>query len=234
MTTTQELDAPAAAAIAPEERARLFELAALLLTYPDAELLGARAQLAAAAQQLRTPEVADAVTAFLEWFGATPDGAVAQHYVQTFDLRRKSGLYLTYYLHGDTRKRGLALLTLKQRYRAAGFSVSDRVLPDFLPVLLEFAAVAGPGAGEAPLRQHRTGLALLAAALDETASPYAAVVHAVCAVLPEMTEADRAAVAALASDGPLDELVGLDPYGPTLDDPSAASHPGAPSLERCS
>jgi nitrate reductase delta subunit len=35
---------------------------------------------------------------------------VAQHYVQTFDLRRRCALYLTYYRYGDTRKRGMAMI----------------------------------------------------------------------------------------------------------------------------
>lgn len=195
--------------VGPAERARLFELAALLLTYPDTELLAARGELTAAAQRLEAPDVADAVTAFLGWFAATPDGEVAQHYVQTFDLRRRSGLYLTYYLHGDTRKRGIALLTLKQRYRAHGLTLRGGELPDLLPVVLEFAALAGPGDGEAPLRQHRRGIELLRAALEAAGSPYRHLLDAVCLALPPIDDADRAAIAALAVDGPPVESVGL-------------------------
>ena len=39
------------------------------------------------------------------------DSITEQHlytnYVETFDLRKRSGLYLSYYLYGDTRKRGV-------------------------------------------------------------------------------------------------------------------------------
>lgn len=216
----------------PAERARLFELAALLLAYPDAALLTAGTDLRAAAAHLRHAEVGAAVDGFLDWFTTTPLTAVQQHYVQTFDLRRRSGLYLTYYLHGDTRKRGLALLMLKQRYRAHGLRLADGELPDLLPVVLEFAAVAGPGAGEAPLRQHRRGVELLRAALEESGTPYRHLLAAVCRALPPLTDADRDAVAALAADGPPvesvgltgpDELagVGLAPYGAP-----PANHPG--------
>ena len=209
-------DVPAA------ERARLFELAALLLTYPDPELLAARGELAAAAGELATPEVAEAVQRFLTWFNETPATTIAQHYVQTFDLRRKSGLYLTYYLHGDTRKRGIALLTLKQRYRAHGLTLREGELPDLLPVVLEFAAAVGPGDGEAPLRQHRRGIELLRAALEAAGSPYRHLLDAVCRALPPITDADRAAIAALAVDGPPVESVGLTGPGgltpPSLDD----------------
>ena len=206
--------------VGPADRARLFDLASLLLSYPDAELWDAATSLADAAAAIEDEETRRLLTHFLVWFAASDSADVERHYVRTFDLRRRSGLYLTYYLHGDTRKRGIALLTLKQRYRAAGFTVTDRVLPDFLPVVLEFAATAGPGQGEAPLRQHRQGLGVLATALHEAGSPYAAVVDAVCAVLPEMTEADRAAIAALAAEGPLDELVGLE--HPSLIPPPSA------------
>ena len=211
-----------------QARAQLFTLASLLLQYPDEELVAAAPAIAELAAHLPASVCPDGLVALAMSLAQDPPIDSQRRYVETFDLRRKSSLDLTYYLHGDTRKRGLALLTLKQRYRALGFAVTDRVLPDFLPVVLEFAAVAGPGAGEAPLRQHRAGIALLAASLAESGSPYAVVLDAVCAVLPEMTAADRAAVAALAADGPLDELVGLE-AGPPLHD-----NLHTPEMEPCS
>ena len=198
---------------APADRARIFELAALLLTYPDAELLAAGPELRAAAARVEHPVAGTALTDFLQWLLATTPIEAQRHYVQTFDLRRRSGLYLTYYLHGDTRKRGMALLMLKQRYRAHGLRLADGELPDLLPVVLEFAAAAGPGDGEAPLRQHRQGVELLRAALHETRTPYAHVLDVVCDLLPQLTGEDRAVMAALAFDGPPVETVGLDTVG---------------------
>ena len=194
-------------------RSRLFELAAVLLGYPDRELHAAYEPLAAAANAIGDDDIATQLREFLHWFGATPHSAVEQHYVQVFDLRRRSGLYLTYYLHGDTRKRGIALLTLKQRYRTHRLRLRDGELPDFLPVVLEFAALAGPGDGDAPLRQHRRGVELLRAALADVASPYEHVLEAITIALPPLTDADRAAIAALAVDGPPVESMGLRGYG---------------------
>ncbi|MFI1994518.1 nitrate reductase molybdenum cofactor assembly chaperone [Actinoplanes sp. NPDC020271] len=192
-------------------RAAIFQLASVLLTYPDAELLAAGDELRAAAAAITVPEAREPLTAFVgELLGWTEIEA-QRHYVRTFDLRRKSGLYLTYYLHGDTRKRGMALLMLKQRYRAHGLRLDGGELPDLLPVVLEFAATVGPGDGEAPLRQHRQGLELLRAALEEDGTPYAQILTAVCAVLPELSETDRAALASAAFDGPPLETVGLGP-----------------------
>ncbi|SNY59472.1 nitrate reductase delta subunit [Paractinoplanes atraurantiacus] len=191
----------------------MFELASLLLTYPDAELLDAGDDLRAAAALIEPDSVREEVVAFLDWLlGVSPIEA-QREYVRTFDLRRRSGLYLTYYLHGDTRKRGMALLVLKQRYRAHGLRLADGELPDLLPIVLEFAAAAGPGDGEAPLRQHRQGLELLRAALTDSGTPYRHLLDAVCAVLPELTDDDRAAISALAVDGPPVEAVGLESIG---------------------
>ncbi len=107
----------------------------------------------------------------------------------------------------------MALLTLAQRYRAAGWDTDGGELPDHLPVVLEFAALAGPGKGEAPLRQHRRGLELIHRALDDSGSPYRHVLAALLSLLPPATEADLRAVAELAAQGPPTEDVGLDPYG---------------------
>ncbi|MDX8049941.1 nitrate reductase molybdenum cofactor assembly chaperone [Lentzea sp. BCCO 10_0798] len=203
--------------VAGTDRSRLFGLASTLLTYPDAALLAAGDELRAAVGEIEHDDVRTRLEAFLDWFLTTDVIEVETHYVHTFDLRRRSGLYLTYYLHGDTRKRGIALLTLKQRYRAHGLRLAQGELPDLLPVVLEFAAITGPGDGEAPLRQHRRGVELLRAALEENGSPYRHLLDAVVTALPPLTENDRDAIRALAEDGPPVESVGLAPYGTDVD-----------------
>ncbi|MGW7410286.1 nitrate reductase molybdenum cofactor assembly chaperone [Streptomyces sp. NPDC054833] len=196
-----------------EDRALLLRLMSLLLQYPDAELVAARQVVAATVDALEPSPAATELVAFTAWFTAQEPDALERHYVETFDLRRKSGLYLTYYLHGDTRRRGMALLAMAQRYRAAGWDTDGGELPDHLPVALEFAALCGPGPGEAPLRQHRRGLELIHRALTDMDSPYRHVLAALLSLLPPATEADLKAVAELAAQGPPNEDVGLDPYG---------------------
>src|SRR5262249_36547930 len=113
---------------------------------------------------------------------------------------------------GDTRNRGMALLTLKQTYSAAGLSLVDDELPDHLAVMLEYAATVAPPAGRELLIAHRAGLELLRLALHEAASPWAAVLDAVSATLPALPGDARTAVARLAAQGPPEESVGLAPY----------------------
>ena len=52
---------------------------------------------------------------------STPLTELEADYVETFDNRRRNNLFLTYFAHGDTRKRGVALLRFKQTYLASGF-----------------------------------------------------------------------------------------------------------------
>ena len=49
----------------------------------------------------------------------------------------------------------------KKLYRAAGLPQDGGELPDYLPVMLEFAAAAPPGRGELVLREHRAALELV-------------------------------------------------------------------------
>jgi nitrate reductase delta subunit len=187
-----------------------WALLSFVLRYPDDRVLAARDELAAEVAALPGGPVRDALERFLaEW-----SAPFAPRYVDTFDLRRRASLNLTYYAHGDTRERGMALLRLKKLYRVAGLPLDCDELPDHLTVMLAFAALAPPGHGEALLGEHRPALELLRLSLHDLGSPYAHVLDAVAACLSALGIHDRAEVARLAREGPPDEAVGLEPYGP--------------------
>ena len=152
--------------------------------------------------------------ALIDYLEATPLAQLSADYVSTFDLRRRCCLYLTYYAFGDTRKRGVALLTFKQAYRNAGVELTADELPDHLCVLLEFAATADFETGRLLLLQHRAGVELLRLALGDAESPYVAALNAICATLPSLGGDDRQAVSRLAAEGPPAEAVGLEPFAP--------------------
>jgi len=205
------LPAPAAVPATLPGQATGYKLASVLLQYPTRALFDGLDELDAAARSGPRPARAH-LAAFLAWLRATPPHEVAQHYVETFDLRRRSALYLTYYRHGDTRRRGMALLAFKTAYRAAGLEPAGAELPDYLPVVLDFAAVA-PG-GEDLLRRHRADLELLRRALHEADTPYARIVDAVCAQLPRLGRRDLLRIRAAEQQGPPAEDVGLEPFAP--------------------
>jgi nitrate reductase delta subunit len=192
----------------------LYKLCSLMLCYPDDDLLAARSQLLAAVGELRGSPPARRLGEFPQWWASEESIALQQHYVETFDLQKRCGLYLTFFGEGDRRQRGVALLRLKRLYRAAGLPLEGSELPDYLPVMLEFAASAAGGRGEIVLREHRAALELLREGLRERGTPYAHVLEAVCAALGELSAVDRARAAKLAAAGPPSELVGLEPFAP--------------------
>lgn len=204
-----------------EPAAAPWALLSFVLRYPDASVAAARDDVAAEVSALPDGPVRTALERFLEgWTGDQTE--LAARYVATFDLRRRASLYVTYYAHGDTRERGMALLRLKKLYRAAGLPMDSTELPDHLTVMLAFAALAQPGIGASLLAQHRAEIELLRLSLHDFDSPYAHVLDAVAACLPTLSVTERADVARLAREGPPDEAVGLEPYGPPEAMPTGA------------
>ena len=186
-----------------------LKLVSLLLQHPGAELLCARDELCDAAEQLGVPELA----AFARWFRDVPADELQEQYVETFDFSRRTSLYLTYHTFGDRRQRGMALLTLKQRYAAAGLELGDGELPDYLPVVLEFASLA-PDAGLEILARHRDAIELIRSGLHAAQSPWASLLDAVARPLPGLSRAQVARIRRLAREGPPEEEVGLEPFAP--------------------
>ena len=197
------------------KREVVYQAASLCLSYPDDSVLGA-ATLIAAALRESAPRAAASFAPLLTWWEETPAEQVREGYVETFDMSKRHALYLSYWTDGDTRRRGMVLAGLKQRYRDAGLSLSATgELPDHLPLVLEFARHR-PDEGAALLQEYRASLELIRIALTERISPYAEVVAAVCATLPGPSPADRQQAMALAAAGPPMESVGLEPYDPRL------------------
>lgn len=194
----------------PAERA-VWQAASLLLSYPDEQL----------PQRLDTVEEllahADSSTANLlrrtvAALRAADPMTAAVDYVETFDMRRRSTMFLTYWTGGDTRNRGMQMLAFATAYREAGAEPPVGEAPDHLPVVLEFAATVDPQAGRRLLLAHRTPIDVLHRALSEAKSPYAFAVGAVCETLPSATDQEVQNVSQLMASGPPAEAVGLQPF----------------------
>jgi nitrate reductase delta subunit len=140
----------------------------------------------------------------------------ATDYVETFDLRRRSTMYLTYWTAGDTRNRGREMLAFASTYRQAGARPPKSEAPDYLPVVLEFAATVDPEAGRRLLVEHRVPIDVLLGALTQAGSPYADTIAAVCETLPAVTDQDLQRARRLAESGPPAEAVGLQPFTLTV------------------
>ena len=199
-----------------------WQASSLLLDYPDETLLGDLEMLRAAARALPDP-IRSSLEKFLSHLERTPLQELQQDYVETFDNRRRCNLFLTYFAHGDTRKRGMALLRFKQTYLQSGFELADSELPDHLCVVLEYAATIDQRLGRDLMLDHRAGLELLRLSLRDLGSPWAFVVDAVCATLPPLRGEERDAVRRLAAEGPPEEEVGLAPFATPQFSPNATS-----------
>jgi nitrate reductase delta subunit len=193
----------------------VYMAAAWCLSYPDDDLL-ARVPLIRAA----LADWPDAVEHFREVLDALETAPLmasqAQH-VQEFDLSRRHALHLSYWTDGDTRRRGDVLAGFKAAYRQSDVLVDTRgELPDYLPMVLEYAARVDPAAGRGLLIRYRPSLEMLRFGLLRDNLPHARILQAICATLPGKSPADEQAVMRMAGYGPPAEAVGLDPYDPRL------------------
>lgn len=213
-------------ALTEQESRAVWQSASLILDYPDSDWSD-RIALARGAAQCVPDVVAKPLLQCCDQLSELDLGQAQEEYVETFDNRRRHNLFLTYFAHGDTRKRGLALLRFKQTYQKSGLVLDDTgvagaELPDHLCVVLEFAATVDHDAGRQLMLDHRAGLELLRLSLVEAGSPWAGAVQAVTSTLPTMQDSDMEAVRRLAAQGPPEEEVGLSPYGESMFDPGPA------------
>ncbi len=210
-----------------EQLSLAWQAASLLLGYPDDHLAEHVALVRREAHALPA-RVGDPLRATADRLAGAELGDLQADYVDTFDTRRRHNLFLTYFAHGDTRKRGLALLRFKQVYQSSGVDLDGDgpygdELPDHLCVVLEYAATVDREQGRQLLLDHRAGLELLRTSLAESGSRWAGAVAAVTATLPPLRGEEREAIRRLAAEGPPEEEVGLTPYETPGFDPGPAS-----------
>ena len=212
------------------ERVHPLKLASLLLQYPSAELR----QAAAAAREAEIAPArgrqAQQLHDFCGWYAARPVPELQSLYVEAFDFTKQCSLHLTYHVHGDRRQRGLAMLALKGSYRGAGFEPPGTELPDFLPLMLEFAALAPGATGTELLEDHRVSIELIRAALRRESSPFAPLLEVVVASLGRLGSQKIARIRRLAAEGPPAEEVGLEPFAPPEVMPTEGPGPARPMV----
>ncbi len=123
---------------AAKGRAATLKLCAYVLGYPDAALRRDLAEALTAAKTYELRRLADV----LRKLGETDALELEQAYVRVFDFAEGASLYLTAHEYGDDRQRGIALVELRKMLAAGGFEEAEGELPDHIPLLLEFLALA--------------------------------------------------------------------------------------------
>jgi nitrate reductase delta subunit len=154
---------------------KALKLIGVLLDYPAEvlwehgdELLAATADAALPAQ--RQAQLAQFVRGLL----ALEPMVAQERWLGLFDRGRSMSLLLFEHIHGESRDRGQAMVDLIETYRAHGFEMASRELPDYLPLVLEYLSLRPADEVHDWLGHVGHILELLAARAAERESPYAA------------------------------------------------------------
>lgn len=121
---------------------RTLKALSLTLSYPSADLQDAMPEIGAvlAADPRIAPDTRKALHKLSDDLGQGDLFDIQESYVMLFDRSRTLSLNLFEHVHGESRDRGGAMVSLIETYREGGFEPATTELPDHLPVLLEFLA----------------------------------------------------------------------------------------------
>lgn len=178
-----------------EEGKLTFKLCSLFLQYPDWEWISSEgigqvnnysksnisdhnpeslisAELLQSIQFIENRGIRYCFEQFLSYVISTPYKLLTENYVRWFDFSERTTLYLTHERFGDNRERGLAFVKLKMEFAKAGFYIKNDELPDFLPLILEFAALADEKSVQKMFLIHKKAIDSLLTELEKDDNPY--------------------------------------------------------------
>lgn len=156
---------------------RTVKALSLILSYPSAELQQAMPEIGGviASDTRLTAAARRALRPLIEDMTARDIYELQESYVMLFDRSRTLSLNLFEHVHGESRDRGGAMVSLVETYREGGFDPVTSELPDHLPVLLEFLATRPPLESQDTLADAAHIFAALSERLIRRESHYAAV-----------------------------------------------------------
>ncbi len=191
---------------------RSLKALSLLLSYPTRELKAAMPEVGGvlAAETRLTAATRRALKPLLEVLAAGDIYESEERFHLLFDRSRSLSLNLFEHVHGESRDRGTAMVSLLENYRAGGFEPATSELPDHLPLLLEFLSLRPAAEARETLAETAHILAAIKTRLERRESAYAAVFTALLELAK--VKADRQAVAELleAPDDDPSDLSALD------------------------
>lgn len=159
----------------------IYKVLSLLLDYPERELqenLDALLDIVDSAPGLAQAERRD-LRRVIDWMRSESLLDLQAQYVETFDLTAEHSLHLTHHTFGDSRERGPALVELGEFYKAHGLEASQGELPDYLPLILEYAATLEEFEARVFLAETAKVLEVIASSLEKKQSPYAPLIRTV-------------------------------------------------------
>lgn len=151
---------------------RLFSI---LLDYPDQEGFD-RAAFREEINQNEYLRASEPLLKFLNYLDGCTIEELASTYVDTFDFNPHTSIYLTSALPEEERER--IFQNLKRVYEEVGLNPLTDELPDFLPLILEFASLAPFEIASGLLLNFEPFLGELMIELKKADNPYAWAIEA--------------------------------------------------------
>lgn len=191
---------------------RTLKAFSLLLSYPTRELQHAMPEIGAvlASDTRLTAAARRALRPLVEEFSGRDIYELEEQFVLLFDRSRTLSLNLFEHVHGESRDRGGAMVSLVETYREGGFDPVTSELPDHLPVLLEFLATRSPLVARDTLADAAHIFEVLNARLVRRESPYAAVFASLLQLAGEKADKDAVAEMLAQPDDDPTDLEALD------------------------
>jgi nitrate reductase molybdenum cofactor assembly chaperone len=111
-------------------------------------------------------------------------------YVALFDLDPQCSPFLTWHVYGDTPRQGRALAALGRLYRDSGYELNRSVMPDYLPLMLEFLSIAPDWAAETLSQGFMTHMCALGERIGATENRYSSLGRAFAATAADVRSAE--------------------------------------------
>lgn len=168
------------------DRQITFSALSSLLSYPDEDWRAELPDWKTLILDITSREIREKLLRFLKAATGFSQEALIEHYVYTFDFGKKTNMYVTYFNSGEQRERGIELLHLKNTYQQSGFLPTEKELPDYLPLMLEFAAIAEIEAARSVFEKYLSNVRELASRLEKNDSIYAGLLRVLLAALEDI------------------------------------------------
>lgn len=194
------------------EMDRTLKSLSLILSYPTRDLQKAMPEISAvlAADSRLTAAARRSLRPLMDELAQRDIYDLEESYVALFDRSRTLSLNLFEHVHGESRDRGGAMVSLVETYREAGFEPATSELPDHLPVLLEFLATRPFAEAQTVLADAAHIVEALNARLTRRESAYAAVFAALLQLAGARADQDAVAELLEEPETDLDDLEALD------------------------
>ena len=155
---------------------KTFKVLSAVLSYPTAQMQAAVDEMRAAVTEeaLLSQKQQLALFRLLDDFARLDLYELQERFVLLFDRTRSLSLHLFEHVHGESRERGQAMVDLATLYQENGLEISERELPDYLPLFLEFLSTLPLDEARSMLSQPLHIISALSARLKRRKSVYAA------------------------------------------------------------